>query len=76
MHCKVNTMGGVTTLLLTGVGGAFLGIPSGHNFSIDFVKWPASGVSFTAVANVPEPATIAFMLTGLAAIVSRRRKLH
>ncbi len=74
-HCGVNTVNGITTILLTGVGGSFMGIPAWHNFSIQFVKWPKGGVSFTATANVPEPATVAILLTGLVGIGVRRRKL-
>jgi len=75
MHCSVTTVGGITTILASGVGGIFKGIPAGQPFSIAFVKWPVGGVNFTAVANVPEPATFALLATGLAAIVTRRRKL-
>jgi PEP-CTERM motif len=55
------------------------GIPAGSNFSIGFgcVQgncWP-HGLEFTAHAGtVPEPGTIALMVTGLSAIVSRRKK--
>jgi hypothetical protein len=76
MHCSVTTMGGITTILASGVGGAFKGIPAGHAFSITFEGWPVGGVNFTAVANVPEPATLALLATGLGAIVTRRRKLR
>lgn len=76
-HCTVSTVNGVTTLLLSGVTGTFHGIPAGQDFSIVFgcvdgVCWPG-GLDFTAVASTPEPATMAFMLTGLAGIVARRR---
>jgi hypothetical protein len=55
------------------------GIPAGSSFSIGFgcVQgncWP-HGLQFTAHAGtVPEPGTIALMVTGLSAIVSRRKK--
>jgi len=55
------------------------GIQAGSSFSIGFgcVQgncWP-HGLQFTAHAGtVPEPGTIALMVTGLSAIVSRRKK--
>ena len=75
--CTVSTINGVTTLFLSGVNKNFLGIPAGQNFSIAFgcvdgTCWPG-GLDFTAVANTPEPATMVFMLTGLAGIVTRHR---
>jgi PEP-CTERM motif-containing protein len=78
-NCTVSTINGLTTIFLSGVNANFLGITSGENFSIVFgcVKdacWPG-GLDFTATANVPEPATIALMLTGLGGIVTRRRQL-
>lgn len=78
INCSVNTVGGVTTIFLSGVGGSFLGIPAGHNFSIDFALWPQGGVSFTATAgtSVPEPATLAFFLTGVVGLATRRRLMR
>jgi hypothetical protein len=58
------------------------GIKNGQNFAISFACvakscWPG-GVNFGAGANgaspVPEPGTIALMVTGLGALVSRRKK--
>ncbi|HEX6502568.1 MAG TPA: PEP-CTERM sorting domain-containing protein [Terriglobales bacterium] len=75
MNCSVTTgSNGVTTILLSGVGQGFTGITAGHNFSITFGTWPANGVHFTAIANVPEPATLALFLTGVAGIALRRRR--
>ena|SRR5689334_21216351 len=82
-NCSLSTVNGVTTILLSGVGNGFLGIPSGHNFSITFGcgtatgpncgPWPAN-LPFSGSANaVPEPATIALVLTGLGGIITRRR---
>jgi hypothetical protein len=73
-HCDVTTTGGVTTILLSGLASGFDGIGIGHNFSITFGGWPAGGVKFTAIANVPEPVTAALLLTGLGALVTRRKK--
>jgi hypothetical protein len=75
--CTVSTINGVTTIFLSGISKGFPGIPAGQNFSILFgcvngACWPG-GLDFTATANVPEPATMALMLTGLAGIVTRRR---
>jgi PEP-CTERM motif len=74
MNCSVATRNGVTTILLSGVGGKFTGIAAGHSFDIRFGTWPRGGVNFTAAANVPEPATLALFITGLGAIATRRRK--
>lgn len=77
--CIVSTINGVTTIFLSGVNKNFLGIPAGQNFSIQFgcvgeTCWPG-GLDFTATANVPEPATMALLLTGIGGIVTRRRWL-
>jgi hypothetical protein len=84
--CSVNTVNGVTTILLSGVGSGFLGIPAGHNFSITFGcgpnvtgancgPWPGN-LAFQGFANpIPEPATIALVLTGLGGIITRRKWL-
>ncbi len=76
MKCTVTAnQNGGATIFLSGVGEGFPGITAGHNFEIQFGSWPAGGVAFTAVANVPEPATLALVATGLGVIVTRRRKL-
>ncbi len=76
-NCTVSTINGITTIFLSGVNGSFAGIPNGQNFSIVFgcvndACWPG-GLDFTATANVPEPGTVALMLTGLGGIITRRR---
>lgn len=65
-------------IVLTAVG-AFTGIPAGNSFEIILgcanghcPAWPA-GLQFDAAANVPEPATMALLLTGLGAICTRRK---
>lgn len=63
-----------------GFGKLGTGILPGESFALGFSKgngphsWP-SGTDFTAVATtaVPEPSTIAFLITGVGAIVSRRK---
>ena len=79
--CTVTTAAnGVTTIFLNGIGPNFPGILAGENFSIVFGcetgrcdPWPA-GLQFTAVSNVPEPGTMALVLTGLGLIVRRKRR--
>ena len=76
-NCTVSTINGITTIFLSGINSSFTGIPNGQNFSIVFgcvqdTCWPG-GLDFTATANVPEPGTIALMVTGLTGIVTRRR---
>jgi hypothetical protein len=75
---------GNVAIVLSGIKGSHntdLGILNGKSFSISFSCvgtncWPG-GLDFSGHANttsVPEPATIALMVTGLGAMVSRRRK--
>ncbi len=70
---------GSTILLLSGLGPGFGGITNGINFSIQFACstgcWPGN-LPFHAVANVPEPGTVALVLTGLGGIVTRRKWLR
>jgi PEP-CTERM motif-containing protein len=86
ISCTITTLeNGATEIVLSGVAGKGMsnprnGIPDGSSFLIGFgcVKgncWP-HGLEFTAHAGtaVPEPGTIALMMTGLGAIVSRRKK--
>lgn len=82
--CKIETLNnGAVEILLSGVGktdNAHHGIRAGQNFAIGFKCdgknncWPQGGITFGAQANVPEPATMALLTTGLAAIFSRRKR--
>jgi hypothetical protein len=64
-------------LVLTALG-AGGGIPAGNSFEVllscvNSSCWPG-GLQFDATANaVPEPATIALMLTGMGALLTRRK---
>ncbi len=84
LSCTTKTLSnGAVEILLAGVKGEnpMKGILNGQSFSIRFgclngSCWPG-GLDFTAHANataVPEPGTVALMVTGLGAIVSRRRQ--
>ena len=82
LSCTIRTLdNGAVEILLSGVKGnnPRNGIPNGANFSIKFGCvdgncWPG-GLSFSAHAGAaPEPGTIALVVTGLGAIVSRRKR--
>lgn len=84
LSCSVHTLeNGSVEILLAGVkgGNPRNGILAGANFAIglfcvDDSCWPG-GLTFTAhatAASAPEPGTIALMVTGLGAIVSRRKR--
>jgi hypothetical protein len=85
LSCTVSTLeNGSVQIVLSGIKNKQAlnpqtGITAGSSFSIGFgcVQgncWP-HGLQFTAHAGtVPEPGTIALMVTGLGAIVSRRKK--
>ena len=74
---------GNVAIVLSGVKGEFnphKGIAVGQSFSISFgcvgkSCWPQTPVDFSAHANmtIPEPGTVALMVTGLGALVSRRK---
>ncbi len=83
LSCTTKTLAnGAVEILLTGIKGdnPIKGILAGQSFSIRFACstgcWPG-GLDFTAHANVtavPEPGTVALVVTGLGAMVSRRKK--
>jgi hypothetical protein len=83
MSCTATTLkNGNVEILLSGVKGGNnkdTGILAGQSFSISFACvnkscWPG-GLKFHGHANmaVPEPGTVALMMTGLGALVSRRK---
>ena len=81
LSCSTKTLkNGSVEILLSGVNrgnNPRIGILNGQSFSMTFQCsggcWPG-GLAFSGHAGtVPEPGTIAFMVTGLGAIVSRRK---
>jgi hypothetical protein len=83
LSCSTKTLhDGSVEILLSGIKGgqnARKGILNGQSFKIGFAClegscWPG-GLSFEGHAGtVPEPGTVALMVTGLGAIVSRRKR--
>jgi hypothetical protein len=82
LSCSVSTLkDGSVEIVLSGIKGhnPRQGIPAGSSFSIAFACvdkgcWPG-GLGFTGHAGAaPEPGTIALMVTGLGAILSRRKR--
>jgi hypothetical protein len=83
LSCSIRTLeDGSVEILLAGVNGknARAGIANGQNFAInlacvDHNCWPG-GLTFTAHAGAaaPEPGTIALMVTGVGAILARRKR--
>ncbi len=83
LSCTIRTLNnGSVEILLAGIkgGNPRNGIPAGSSFSIGFACvdkncWPRGGVSFSGHAGAaPEPGTIALMVTGVGAILSRRKR--
>jgi hypothetical protein len=82
LNCSTKTLeNGSVEILLSGVKSGLnprFGILKGQSFSITFACvsgscWPG-GIPFSAHAGtVPEPGTIALMVTGLGAMFSRRK---
>jgi len=82
LNCSIKTLkNGSVEILLSGVKSGLnprTGILAGQSFSITFACvnqscWPG-GTGFTAHAGTaPEPGTVALMITGLGALVSRRK---
>ena len=82
LNCTKTTLkDGSVEILLSGIKGGLNprnGIKNGQSFAISFVCvqkscWPG-GIGFQGQAGtVPEPGTVALMVTGLGAIISRRK---
>lgn len=86
LNCTVKTLkNGSVEILLSGVRGGLnprKGIKNGQSFAIDFACvgrncWPGGlkvgGHAGTGTGTIPEPATVALMVTGLSAMFSRRK---
>jgi hypothetical protein len=67
-NCMVAQMNGQTFALFTGG----TGLPNGSHFELTVNQWDPN-TPFTGTANVPEPGTLTLVLTGVAALASRRR---
>jgi hypothetical protein len=84
LSCSTKTLkDGSVEILLSGIKGgqnARKGILNGQSFDIGFACvgtscWTNGGTTMSAHAGtVPEPGTVALMVTGLGAIVSRRKR--
>ncbi len=74
-NCSMSLNGNIITILFSGIVGSFSGITPNMNFFVDLTGdfgWNPNE-QFTARANVPEPATITLIGTGIAAFLARRR---
>lgn len=84
LSCTTKTLeNGSVAIVLSGIKGSnnpLQGIRNGQSFSIQFACvgdscWTNGGSTVTGQAGtVPEPGTVALMVTGLGAIVSRRKR--
>ena len=76
--CSVLAMGATGAKIVLTATAGFTGIPNGNSFEVilscvNSTCWPG-GLGVSAAANaVPEPTSIALMLTGLGALVTRRK---
>jgi len=82
LSCAKKTVGNSVEIILSGIKGgenARKGIMNGQSFEIGFACvaqscWTNRGSTMTAHAGTaPEPGTVALMVTGLGAIISRRK---
>jgi hypothetical protein len=82
LSCTTKTVGDSVEIILKGIKGgqnARKGIANGQSFGIGFACvgqscWTNGGTTMTGHAGtVPEPGTVALMVTGLGAIISRRK---
>lgn len=82
LSCTIRTLeNGAVEILLSGIKGNNTrnGIPNGASFAINFACvdgncWPG-GLNFSGHAGAaPEPGTIALMVTGVGAILARRKR--
>ena len=85
LHCSKKTLrDGSVEIFLSGIKGGLnprKGILNNQSFAISFVCvqkscWPGDLKIGGQAGTVPEPGTVALMVTGLGAIVSRRKMLY